>query len=343
VCALSASLKKEKCEMRGMKRRFRFGVGSAGVVLAAALCFVLTLAFGQNSPAPAQGGKAAPVIAGGFDQIHPLPQGGPAPRMADGHVDLSGRYYPNRAGRMLEGAYPVDPAVRGAGVADTAARETQPVFKPGMAAKYKSPVPYGECDQAGTPSSITMQANQHGPLVLMQTPGMITMLSEYPLTVRMVHTDGRPHQKDPDPTFSGDSTAHWDGDTLVVDAIAIDTKLRNVAVGFTGESGAWFHSDMEHVIERFTRPSKNYLTYQVTIEDPVVLEKPWSSQPRTWSLSQDPNDDWAEYFCTHNEEPDEYKKIGSPTLTAPNFGGGGGGGRGRGGARGGAAGQTDDQ
>jgi hypothetical protein len=322
--------------MRAMKRRFRFGLETAALL--AALCFALTMAFAQNSPAPAQGTK--PVIAGNFDQVHALPPGGPPPRMADGHVDLSGRYYPNRAGRMLEGAYPVDPGVRGAGVADTA-RDQPPVFKPGMAAKYKSPVPYGECDQAGTPSSITMQANQHGPLVLMQTPGMITMLSEYPLTVRMVHTDGRPHQKNPDPTFSGDSTAHWEGDTLVVDAIAIDTKLRNVAVGFTGESGAWFHSDQEHVIERFTRPSKNYLTYQVTIEDPVVLEKPWTSTPRTWSLSQDPNDDWAEYFCTHNEEPDEYKKIGSPPLVAPNFGGGGGGGRGRG--RGAASGGTDDQ
>jgi hypothetical protein len=322
--------------MREMKRSFRVSVGSAVVVLAA-LCLVFTLAFAQNSPAPAQGGKAPGPIAGNFDQVHALPPGGPPPRLADGHVDLSGRYYPNKAGRMLEGSYPIDPAARGAGVPGTA-REQAPVFKPGMAAKYKSPVPYGQCDQAGTPSSITMQANQHGPIVLMQSPGMLVLLVEYPLTVRMTPTDGRPHEKDPDPSFSGDTTAHWEGDTLVVDAIAIDTKLRNVAVGFTGESGAWFHSDQEHVIERFTRPSKNYLTYQVTIEDPVALEKPWTSAPRTWSLAQDPKDQWTEYFCTHNEEPEEYRKIGSPPLVPPNFGGGGG----RGG-RGGAAGETDDR
>ena len=30
--------------------------------------------------------------------------------MADGHVDLTGRWYPNSAGRMLQVAYPVDPA-----------------------------------------------------------------------------------------------------------------------------------------------------------------------------------------------------------------------------------------
>ena len=68
-------------------------------------------------------------------------------------------------------------------------------------------------------------------------------------------------------------------------------------------------SDQEHVIERFTRTSKNYLIYQVTIEDPVVLAKPWTSAPRKWSLAQDPHDEWGEVFCTHNEEPEEYKKI----------------------------------
>lgn len=306
-----------------MKRQLSMRVALAAMCMA----MVLTPAFAQNTAAQAAQGqsgqtaKAPPgKVAGGFDQIHALPPGGPPPRLSDGHVDLSGRYYPNSAGKMLEAAYPVDPAVMGQ-FDRSVTPELPLVFKPGMAAKYKSPVPYGECDQAGTPSSVTMQANQHGPLVLIQTPGMLTMLVEYPLTVRMIHTDGRPHQKDPDPSFSGDSTAHWDGDTLVIDAIAIDTKLRNVAVGFGGESGAWFHSEQEHVVERLTRASKNYLTYQVTIEDPVILEKPWTSAPRKWSLSQDPNDDWQEYFCTHNEEPEEYKKIGSPPLQPPPTGG----------------------
>ena len=53
------------------------------------------------------------------------------------------------------------------------------------------------------------------------------------------------------------------------------------------------------MVERFTRTSKNYLTYQITIEDPVVLAKPWTSAPRTWSLAQDPHDEWGEVFCTH--------------------------------------------
>ena len=98
-----------------------------------------------------------------------------------------------------------------------------------------------------------------------------------------------------------------DGDTLVIEATAIDTRLRNLVPGET--QPGWFPSDQERVIERISRPSKNYLIYQVTIEDPVVLAKPWTSAPRKWSLAADPKDEWGEVFCTHNEEPEEYKKI----------------------------------
>ena len=40
-----------------------------------------------------------------------------------------------------------------------------------------------------------------------------------------------------------------------------------------------------------------------------MLTKPWKSAPRTWSLAQDPHDEWGEVFCTLNQEPDEYQKI----------------------------------
>ena len=62
-------------------------------------------------------------------------------------------------------------------------------------------------------------------------------------------------------------------------------------------------SDRQRVIERFTRTSKNYLTYELTIDDPVVLAKPYVHVPRTWTLAQNPNDLWTEYICTANEEP----------------------------------------
>ena len=89
--------------------------------------------------------------------------------------------------------------------------------------------------------------------------------------------------------------------------------MRNISVGKTGDGNAWLHSEKEHVIERFTRPSKNYLIYQLTVEDPEVLVKPFVSAPHMWTLAQDPNDVWTEYLCTSNEEPDVYKKLDEKT------------------------------
>jgi len=291
------------------KRSFCYYVGS-GVVAIVALFMMFSHALAQNGPAPAA--NPPERIVGGFEHVKALPPGGPAPRMADGHVDLSGRWYPNSSGQMLQGAYPIDQAIFRQ-FDPKVTPEVKPVFKPGMEAKYNAPYPYGICDQAGTPTTLTMQQDQHAPIELMQKPGMLTLLAEYPLDVRKIHTDGRPHPKDPDPTFNGDSTAHWEGDTLVVDVIAIDDRLRNIDMGYPPQppedGGKWLHSDQEHVVERFTRPSKNYLIYQVTVDDPIVLAKPWLSAPRKWSLAQDPNDDWQEVFCTHNEEPGEYQRI----------------------------------
>jgi hypothetical protein len=303
--------------MRGIHRDFRCCFGIAAVALAA-IWVTCALAFPQGSTA--QGNKAAASKESVFNQVvKALPPGGAPPRMPDGHVDLSGRYYPNSGGKMLDSATPgeVDRAVVRQ-FDPKVTPEPPPAFKPGMGQKYKSPVPYGVCDQAGTPSTNLQQRSQHAPMELIQTPGRLVMLYEYPLDVRMIYMNGRVHPKDPDPTFNGDSTAHWEGDTLVVDAIAIDERLGNIGTGAVGEGGSdgssWLHSDREHVIERFSRPSKNYLIYQVTIEDPVVLAKPWKSAPHIWTLAQDPDDVWTEVFCSHNEEPEEYKKLGSPPV-----------------------------
>ncbi len=278
-------------------------VGTLAVI---ALAFVAVPGKAQTAP----GTYARGPIAGGFDRIHALPPGGPAPRTADGHPDLTGRWYPNKAGRMLQGAYPIDPDAMSQFDAKQP-KEQAPVFKQGLPSKYTRPVPYGNCDQAGTPSVTLEQIVQHAPMEIVQTPGRLALMYEYPLDVRMIYI-GRQHPKDPDPTFNGDSAAHWEGDTLVVDVIAIDPRLR-IITGTGGGNGSgagvqWFGSEKQHVIERFRRPSKNYLIYQVTIEDPVVLAKPWTSAPRVWSLAP-PDDEWIEVFCTHNEEPEVWKEM----------------------------------
>jgi hypothetical protein len=229
-----------------------------------------------------------------------LPKLGPPPRTADGHPDLSGVWMHGLAGKAatVEGGLP--PALREFNVKN----EDPPPFQPWAAAKINNlsevKAELGRasvnCMPRGVPG---MFITDPYPIQLIQTPGQLVQLDELNNNWRVIPLDGRPHSKDPDPQFNGEGVGHWEGDTLVIDTIGIDERTWN---NFSG----WFHSDQEHVIERITRPDVNYLDYQVTIEDPKVLTKPWTSSVRHWSLS---HESLLEYYCTHNEEVSEYKQL----------------------------------
>jgi hypothetical protein len=216
-------------------------------------------------------------------------------------VDLSGVWFPGSMGREDLTAE-ADPARRQFDPKVTP--EEKPSFQPWAAEKIKklSTIdaellrPSVNCMPRGVPG---MFITNPYPVQLIQTRGQLAQLNELNNNFRVIPTDGRKHTEDPDPTFNGEGVAHWDGDTLVIDTIAVDQRTWN---NFTG----WFHSDAEHVIERISRPSMNYLIYQVTIEDPKVLTKPWTSAPRTWTLAKEP---LQEYYCTNNQEKESLKAL----------------------------------
>ncbi len=255
----------------GETRRWsRYWGRSAGIALAVCMVSACT----SNAPEPEQERESG-IPDGWFDpglNTKLLPEGGPTPRMADGHPDLSGRYYPNGLGRMIGSYTPfqdkLDPDATGIYSPGTPT-QVEPVFRPETESKYQYPTPYGICAPGGTPTSITTQRTEHGPMELVQRPGVLWILTEFPQAIRRIPTDGSPLPEDPDVSFGGTSAGRWEGDTLVVETIAIDTRMRNISVGRSGDRNAWTHSEQERVIERFSRPSKNFLTYQVTVHDPV--------------------------------------------------------------------------
>ena len=244
----------------------------------------------------AQEGNAAQPAQPAKSKQQPLPPGGPAPRTADGHPDLSGVWFGGTAG-----GFTYNPALRRQ--FDPKA-EQPPQFQPWAEAKIKSMTQTDfelgrasvNCLPRGVPGMFLINPY---PFQIVQTPGLFVQLDELNNNFRVVHTDGRPHNPDPDPSFDGDEVGHWEGDTLVIDVISIDERTWN---NFTG----WFHSDQEHVIERITRPSMNYLNVVVTIEDPKVLAKPWISAPHVWTLG---HEDLLEYYCTNNQEVEQYKAL----------------------------------
>jgi len=235
--------------------------------------------------------------------IKVMPPGGPAPRLADGHPDLSGHWMPNSAGQGVSGRDGVDPAAR-MQFDPKVTPEERPVFQPWAEAKIKSMTPLEielskssvNCIPRGVPA-IWLQ-NPYS-TVIVQTPVMMAQLYEVLNNWRLIYTDGRPVPRNPEPWFHGTSTTRWDGNTLVVDSTGFDERT------FIMPNG-WFHSDALHVTERYTRPSMNYLIVEITVDDPKVLAKPWKSAPRRWTLG---NGEVYEFYCTNNHELDELGQL----------------------------------
>jgi len=97
---------------------------------------------------------------------------------------------------------------------------------------------------------------------------------------RIVRMDGKGHKPNANPSYYGDSIGRWDGDKLVVDVTSFAED------GWFGEDG-YFHSDAMHVVERLWRVGPN-LAYQYMVEDPKVLDAPWTAPARLIKPSTEP-------------------------------------------------------
>jgi hypothetical protein len=129
------------------------------------------------------------------------------------------------------------------------------------------------------------------PFQIVQTPSVFTILFENQHTFRIIHTDGRSHPKDLDPTWFGDSIGHWEGDTLVVDTVGVDDRTWLDTAGHE-------HSDQLHLMERFQRMDGNTIKWTVTFEDPKYFTEPWSV---TLPITRQ-NTEIMSYSCEENEK-----------------------------------------
>jgi hypothetical protein len=124
-----------------------------------------------------------------------------------------------------------------------------------------------KCLPPGMPAMMSMAYGME----VMQTKDKITFFSELNDALRRVYLDGRkPTAKIlDDPTYAGYSTGHWEGDTLVVDTVALHTN--SFMEGFTP------HSDAMTVHERIRFTAPGMLEDRITVTDPKALTKPWDT------------------------------------------------------------------
>ena len=128
------------------------------------------------------------------------------------------------------------------------------------------------------------------PLTIFQTPKQLGIFYEADGAFREIHTDARKLPEDPFPSWTGYSSGHWEGDTLVVDSNGYNDRTRL--------PGGFPHSLAMRIQERFHRRDFGHLDIDITINDPVMLTKPVTVKVTEILI---PNSDMVEYFCTEGE------------------------------------------
>jgi hypothetical protein len=104
------------------------------------------------------------------------------------------------------------------------------------------------------------------PFQILQSASALTFVYEYAGAVRNIFlNDPGPAPAD---SWMGKSVGRWEGDTLVVDVTDLNDQTWFDRAGN-------FHSDKLQVVERYTRSSPDVMSYEATIEDPIVFTRPW--------------------------------------------------------------------
>jgi hypothetical protein len=111
-----------------------------------------------------------------------------------------------------------------------------------------------------------MPIAQNANYQIVQTGNAVMIMVEMIHDVRIIRIGGS-HPPAGVRFWLGDSTGHWEGDTLVADT----TNFRD-DINFRGASGNL------HVVERFTRLAGNSILYKVIVDDPTTFTKNWTME-----------------------------------------------------------------
>jgi hypothetical protein len=194
-----------------------------------------------------------------------------APRTSNGHPDLSGVWQ-----AMNTAAWNIEPHAADVGTPPgMGIVEGEIPYKPSALEARKERFSKRltddtdvKCYMPGVPRITYMPY----PFEVLQTPTHIMITYEYLHVVRTVYLDGTPHPPGGlIDWWMGDSRAHWEQDTLVVDVIDFNDRT-------TFDKSGNFHSEKLHVVERYKFIDKDHLSYEATIDDPDVFTRTWKME-----------------------------------------------------------------
>jgi hypothetical protein len=133
--------------------------------------------------------------------------------------------------------------------------------------------PLFQCDPSGYPRNLDYSNYR-----FVKLPNEFVEFFERDHVWRDLWTDGRKLPgDDAEPRWYGYATAHWDGDTLVVESAGYDDRTWIDPYGS-------IHSDQMHVEERYRRPDHDHLEFSMTLTDPKAYSGTWGGKPVVLTL-----------------------------------------------------------
>ena len=221
---------------------------------------------------------------------------------------------------------------------------TNPILRPWAAEVVKK---YGEISLAGI--TFPSPSNQcwpepvpyifkHGAMQMLQQPDKVTILYNEDHEIRWVRLN-EPHPTPLTASWHGDSVAHYEGDTLVIDTVGVKTERPFAMIDLFGTP----YTKRLHVVERYRlldyegakgaleRGDKElmraqgplnvnytgkYLQIHLTVEDEGTFTTPWTA---TITYARDPAE-WREVVCAENRyEYYNHKESEVPRADKPDF------------------------
>ena len=199
--------------------------------------------------------------------------GAPAPRLADGKPDLSGIWISDVTPEGEESpsnvfTLPSSRHMRNMGVDLPAGLPYQDWLIP-IVEEHSANLAINDPHIRCLPDNFLRAYGLPHMLKFVHGPELLVVLNEMNAGYRQVFTDARPLPDEPTPSWQGYSSAHWSGDTLVVDTIGV-------------RDGTWIDwsgsviTEAARVREEIRRPDFGHLEIQVTVDDPRAYTEPWT-------------------------------------------------------------------
>lgn len=107
-------------------------------------------------------------------------------------------------------------------------------------------------------------------LKFVHSEALLLVLNEMNAGYRQVFTDARPLPDEPSPSWQGYSSAHWAGDTLVIDTIGVRDD------SWIDWNGSVI-TETAKVREEITRLDFGHMEIKVTVDDPRAYTEPWTA------------------------------------------------------------------